>query len=149
MLASHIIIHYYYILVPITEAVYSRGYHLNQREGWSSSSLRRWFFSSTTWCLEILINLKGNQLTRYYIVFLEITLQRDSPTRFFLPPMFSQMDSSQAAYSVFKDFSNLSELIKVRIIKSSIWWDYPFTRNHFRYNALGQLHVSWNLRSCI
>jgi hypothetical protein len=32
----------------------------------------------------------------------------DSPTRFFLPPIFSQMDFSQAPYLVFKDFSNLA-----------------------------------------
>jgi hypothetical protein len=31
------------------------------------------------------------------------TVQRD-----FLPPIFSQMDCSQAPYSVFKDFSNLA-----------------------------------------
>ncbi len=41
------------------------------------------------------LNLGGNRLKG--------TVQRD-----FLPPIFSQMDFSQAPYSVFKDFSNLA-----------------------------------------
>jgi hypothetical protein len=40
-------------------------------------------------------------------LFVVISTLRDSPTRF-LPPIFSQMGSSQAPYSVFKDFSNLA-----------------------------------------
>ncbi len=36
-------------------------------------------------------------------ILLKGTVQRD-----FLPPIFSQMDCSQAPYSIFKDFSNLA-----------------------------------------
>jgi hypothetical protein len=46
------------------------------------------------------------QVTRYWDLFLGLfkgTVQRD-----FLSPIFSLMESSQAPYSVFKDFSNLA-----------------------------------------
>jgi hypothetical protein len=44
-----------------------------------------------------------NVFLRCAKIILKGTVQRD-----FLPPIFSLMDSSQAPYSVFKDFPNLA-----------------------------------------
>jgi hypothetical protein len=48
-------------------------------------------------------------LAAFVLYFLSIPLSfKGTVQRDFLPPIFSQMDFSQAPYSVFKDFSNLA-----------------------------------------